>query len=274
MPFANAPGARLYYQRHGKGCPVAFLPGVSNDLRSGSSVFNTNLADKFDILTLDHRGTGRSDKPDVAYSMAQYALDAETVMDAVGWRSAHIIGVSFGGMVAQELAITNPARIRSLVLCCTTSGGAGGSSYPLHLLPDPVTDMRTEKMLGIWDIRLGKAWQADHPESVARMIADALATIPPFLKESGGLTGFKRQLEARSQHDTYQRLPAIQAPTLICGGRYDGHAIPQFLINMQSQIADAEIAFFEGGHNFLNQDPRAYVFIAGAIERYCQGNAD
>jgi 3-oxoadipate enol-lactonase len=269
MPFASAPGARLFYQRQGKGCPVVFLPGVGSDLRSGSSVFNTCLAGRFDILTLDHRGTGRSDKPDVAYSMAQYAQDVESVMDAAGWHSAHIIGVSFGGMVAQELAIRNPARVRSLVLCCTTSGGAGGSSYPLHQLPDPANDMHSEKMLGIWDTRLGKAWQVDHPEVAARMRTDSLAIMPPFLKEPGGETGFMRQLEARSQHDTYQRLPAIQAPTLICGGRYDGHAKAEFLINLQRQIADAEIAFFEGGHNFLNQDPKAYGFIAEAIERYC-----
>jgi 3-oxoadipate enol-lactonase len=268
MPFACASGVRLYYQQQGKGCPVVFLPGVGSDLRSGSTVFNTCLADKFDILALDHRGTGRSDKPDIAYSMAQYALDVETVMEAVGWQSAHIIGVSFGGMVAQELAIRSPRRVRSLVLCCTTSGGAGGSSYPLHQLSDPVSDMRSEKMLGIWDTRLGKAWQTNHLDTMARMRADTLANIPPFLKEPEGETGFRRQLEARSHHDTYERLITIQAPTLICGGRYDGHAKPEFLLNLQRQITGAEIAFFEGGHNFLNQDPRAYGIIAEAIERY------
>lgn len=269
MSFANSAGIRLFYKRQGEGCPVLFLPGVGSDLRSRPSVFNSCLSERFDILSLDHRGTGRSDKPDVAYTMSQYALDAEAVMDAEGWPSAHIIGVSFGGMVAQELAIGNPARVRSLVLCCTTSGGAGGSSYPLHRLSDPVTDMRTEKMLGIWDTRLGKPWQEDHPDWVARMTADALANIPPFLREPGGEAGFRRQLEARSHHDTYERLPAINAPTLICGGRYDGHAKPECLRNLQRQIAGSEIAFFKGGHNFLNQDPKAYGFIADAIEGFC-----
>jgi 3-oxoadipate enol-lactonase len=269
MPFANSDGIRLYYQRHGTGAPVVFLPGVGGDLRTKPSVFNSLLADRFNILSLDHKGTGRSDKPDAPYSMAQYGLDVEAVMDAVGWQSAHIIGVSFGGMVAQELAIISPGRVRSLVLCCTTSGGAGGSSYPLHQLQDPVTDMRTEKMLGIWDTRLNKAWQINHPIATARMSADALANTPPFHKEPGGENGFKRQLEARSQHDTYQRLPAIQAPTLICGGRYDGHAKPEFLINLQRQIAGSKIAFFEGGHNFLNQDPQAFGFIAKAIADRC-----
>lgn len=269
MPYVIASDIRLYYQRHGSGCPVLFLGGVGGDLRSKSTVYNSYLANRFDILSFDQRGTGQSEKPDINYSMVQYAQDATAVMEAVGWQSAHVIGVSFGGMVAQELAIRYPQRIRSLVLCCTTSGGAGGSSYPLHELSGLTPEMRSRKMLGIVDTRHNEEWQAKHPEETARLLANSASDASPFLKEPGGIIGITRQIEARSQHDTYERLPTINAPTLVCGGIYDAQAKPEAVRNLHSQIPRAELHFFEGGHNFLIQDPNAYKLIASTIERNC-----
>jgi 3-oxoadipate enol-lactonase len=134
MPYTSTLDIRIHYQRQGKGCAVLFIGGVGGDLRSKPNVFDSHLAESFDILCFDQRGTGLTDKPDVTYTMAQYAQDAEAVMDAVGWDSAHVVGVSFGGMVAQELVLKSPQRVQSLVLCCSTAGGAVGSSYPIHEL--------------------------------------------------------------------------------------------------------------------------------------------
>lgn len=270
MPYATASETRLYYERHGTGCPVLFLAGVGSDLRCKSNIYTSYLANRFDILALDHRGTGQSDKPDTAYTMEQYAQDAVAVLDAVGWHSAHVIGVSFGGMVAQELAIRNPQRVRSLVLCCTTSGGAGGSSYPIHELSGLTPDERARKMLGIGDTRYNQAWQAKHPQETAQMLANAAADASPFLKQPSGIAGITRQIEARSHHNTYDRLPAISVPTLICGGKHDGQAKPEAVRNLHRQIPGAELHFFEGGHGFLNQDPNAYKLIASTVERNCR----
>ncbi|MES9943627.1 MAG: alpha/beta fold hydrolase [Candidatus Thiodiazotropha sp.] len=269
MPYAKSSQLQLYYQRQGRGCPVLFLPGTGSDLRCKANIFNTCLADRFDILAIDHRGTGQSDKPDIPYSMEQYALDAAAVMDAVGWQSAHVIGVSFGGMVAQELALRSPQRIRSLVLCCTTSGGAGGSSYPLHELTRFSPDERSRKMLGIRDTRYNQAWQADHPEETKLKLAEEAADATPFMKEPDGIIGVTRQIEARSHHDTYERLPAIRIPTLVCGGTYDGQAKPEAVKKLHQKIPGAELHFFDGGHNFLVEDPNAYQLIAATLERIC-----
>ncbi|MET0068422.1 MAG: alpha/beta fold hydrolase [Candidatus Thiodiazotropha sp.] len=270
MPYLTTSQIRLYYERRGTGCPVLFLPGVGGDLRSRPNIFDTSLADRFDILAIDHRGTGQSDKPDMEYSMQQYAEDAEGVLDAIGWQSAHIIGVSFGGMVAQELAIGAPQRVRSLILCCTTSGGAGGSSYPIHELSELSPQARSRRMLAIGDSRYSEAWQAEHPEETAEMLAAAAASASPFLKEPGGIAGITRQIEARRHHNTYDRLPALRVPTLVCGGKYDGQARPEAVRNLHGQIEGSEIVFFEGGHRFLEQDPNAFKFIAQKLELYCK----
>jgi 3-oxoadipate enol-lactonase len=269
MPYTRTSDINIHYQRKGTGCPVLFIGGVGGDLRSKPNVFDTCLADSFDILAFDQRGTGLTDKPDGTYTMAQYARDTEAVMDAVNWHSAHVVGVSFGGMVAQELALRSPQRVRSLVLCCTTAGGAGGSSYPIHELSGLSPAERSRKMLAIGDNRYNESWQAGHPEETERMLQEAAAGASPFLKEPGGIAGITRQIEARSHHDTYERLPSIQIPTLVCGGKYDGQASPEAVRNLHGRIPAAELRFFEGGHRFLSQDPEAYKVIAGFLQRHC-----
>ena len=272
MPYTRTTDINIHYQHRGTGCPVLFLGGVGGDLRSHPNVFDSILADNFDILAFDQRGTGLTDKPDLTCTMAQYAQDATAVMAAVNWDSAHVVGVSFGGMVAQELALGNPQRVRSLVLCCSAAGGAGGSSYPIHELSSLSPAERSRKMLAIGDDRYNETWQAAHVEETERMLKEAAANASPFLSEPGGIAGITRQIEARSHHDTYDRLPTIRIPTLVCGGEYDRQARPEVVRNLHGQIPNAELRFFAGGHNFLGQDPEAYKAISGFIQRHCSAS--
>lgn len=273
MPYTKTSDINIHYQYQGTGCPVLFIGGVGGDLRSQPNVFNSQLGDNFEILAFDQRGTGLTDKPDITCTLEQYAQDAAAVMDAVNWDSAHVVGVSFGGMVAQELALMRPERVRSLVLCCTTAGGAGGSSYPIHELSSLSPDERARKMLAIGDNRYNKAWQAAHPEETERLLQERAADASPFLKEPGGIVGITRQIEARSHHDTYDRLPSIRIPALVCGGKYDDQARPEAVRNMHGQIPAAKLYFFEGGHPFLSQDPDAYKTIARFLQRHCSASS-
>lgn len=269
MPYTTTTEIKIYYRIRGTGAPVLFLAGVSGDLRSLPSIFDSRLADSFELLAFDQRGTGQTEKPDMNYSMAQYANDAAALIQEVNWDSAHVVGVSFGGMVAQELALRYPQRVRSLVLCCTAAGGAGGSSYPIHELSGLTPDERSRLMLAIRDDRYNKAWQANHPIETERMLKASAANASPFLSEPGGITGLNRQIEARSHHDTYDRLRSIQIPTLVCGGEYDRQARPEVVRNLHGQIENAELCFFSGGHDFLNQDPNGYEKICEFIQRQC-----
>ncbi len=122
----------------------------------------------FDVLAYDQRGLGRSGKPDVAYSMADYADDAAALLDHVGWRAAKVIGVSFGGMVAQELVLRHPAKVERLVLACTSPGGAGGASYPFHEIQHLKGEERARHLISISDTRLDASWAAANPDAYAR----------------------------------------------------------------------------------------------------------
>jgi 3-oxoadipate enol-lactonase len=256
MPTLRAGDLELHYDRRGDGPRLLFISGTGSDLRNTPNVLDGPLPKHFDTLAYDHRGLGRSAKLDHPVTMADYANDAANLLRAVGWDNALVIGVSFGGMVAQELAIRHPRAVTRLVLACTSPGGRGGASYPLHTLEHLTRDERARHMIPISDLRRDAAWAAAQPQKYAQQLA--LASADPFADEPGHETGRRRQLEARAQHDTWDRLPRIACPTLICAGKYDGIATPEAQQNMAAQIAGAQLRFFEGGHLFMLQDRTAY----------------
>src|ERR1041384_584397 len=135
MPTAAVNGIDLYYERGGEGRPVLFLNGSGSTLAT-SAIVIAPFRERFDLVAHDQRGLGRTSVPPGPYSMADYAADALAVLDDVGWDSCRVFGVSFGGMVAQELAVTAPQRVERLALACTSPGGTGRASYPLHELAD------------------------------------------------------------------------------------------------------------------------------------------
>src|ERR1700743_1264800 len=248
MPPAQVRALAFYYERAGSGPPLLFISGTGGDLRVKPNVFDGPLAKRFDLLGYDQRGLGRSSKPDVDYSMADYADDAAGLMDALGWESAKVVGVSFGGMVAQEFVLRHPGKVERLVLGCTSPGGAGGASYPFHTIDHLKGEARARHLIPVSDTRHDEAWAKANPETYAQMVA--MSSAEPFAGEPGRAEGAWRQLEARSKHDTWDRLGQIACPVMIAAGRYDGIALPATQENMASPIPRARFPFFHGGHLF------------------------
>lgn len=265
MPFAQAGDTSIYHEVHGSGPRLLFLAGTGGDIRAGSAVLSSSLPERFEVLVFDQRGLGQSDKPDVPYTMADYADDAAALLAAVGWDSAMVVGVSFGGMVAQEIALRYPAIVQRLVLCCTSTGGEGGSSYPLHQLPDLGPEEMARFRMPILDKRRDDAWQTANPAEAAAALKPMVAASLARQADPAAVMGFRRQVEARAAHDTYDRLPSLRVPTLVCGGSYDGQAEPVVVTALAERIPGAEIAFFEGGHGFLGQDPAAWERIGAFL---------
>ncbi|GAC1323197.1 MAG: hypothetical protein NVSMB16_16800 [Acidimicrobiales bacterium] len=169
MATTNSNGVRLYYEQGGAGSPLLIISGTGADLRNRPSPLEWPLVTSFRLVTYDQRGLGQSDQPEQPYTMAEYADDATAILDAVGLDRAHVLGVSFGGMVAQELAIRHPTRVNRLVLACTSSGGAGAHSYPLHDLAGLPEEERADKSMVLSDTRWTKAWVAANAERAAKM---------------------------------------------------------------------------------------------------------
>jgi 3-oxoadipate enol-lactonase len=152
VPHAPVNGIDVYYERRGDGPQLLFLNGSGSSIATSELLINL-FANDFDVVVHDQRGLGRSEIPAGPYSMVDYAADAAALLDEIGWERARVVGVSFGGMVAQELAVTWPERVERLALLCTSPGGAGGASYPLHELADLTEDERNAKGLALLDSR-------------------------------------------------------------------------------------------------------------------------
>ena len=256
LPFIQANNISLYFERAGVGPRLLFISGTGADLRNKPSMLDGPLAKAFEVLVYDQRGLGRSDKPDHPYSMADYADDAAALMATQGWDDALVIGASFGGMVAQELALRHPGRVRRLVLACTSPGGAGGASFPFHEIGHLHGEARARRLIPISDTRQDQAWSEANLELYAGMLA--MGSADPFAEESGRAMGAQRQLEARAGHNVWDRLPKIGIPVFIAAGKYDGIALPQTQLSLAMQIPGSTLRFFEGGHMFMIQDRTAF----------------
>lgn len=270
MPFADLGDIPLWFERRGAGRPLLLIGGTGGDLRRPETRFDGPLARHFDLLSYDQRGLGQSlgqslnQGADAPYRMADYADDAARLMAAQGWDGAAVMGVSFGGMVAQELALRHPGRVQKLVLCCTAPGGAGGSSFAYHDLPPMTRDEMAALKVRLSDIRHDDAWAAAHPAEYRRRLT--ITAADPYADEPGHAEGAHRQIAARAGHDTWDQLPAIACPVLVMGGRFDGIVTPQTVERLAQRIPGARLQFFEGGHFFLHEDKNAYAAIIAFLK--------
>ncbi len=257
MPIAALPDVDLYYEAGGTGPRLLFVNGTGTDLRQAPGPFAWPFAADFELLAYDHRGLGRSvpADPERQPTMADFALDALALCDEVGWDKFAVLGISFGGMVAQEIAIRGGDRLSCLVLACTSSGGAGGASYPLQETFGLTPQARAERMPALMDTRADS-----DPEVGARLRAWMQAGAASG-GDSGVTPGLTRQLEARRGHDTFDLLDAVHVPTLVAAGRYDGIAPLSNSEAIAARIPGARLEVFEGGHTFFFDDPAAWPAI-------------
>ena len=258
MPVFERDSLSINYQIVGSGPRVLFFNGSGGSIE-GSQLLINALAKTCQVLVHDQRGLGKTSVPDGPYTMADYAIDAAALLDHVGWQTTNIIGLSFGGMVAQEFGVTYLDRIQRLVLMCTSAGGSAGSSYPLHKLAQLPTTERNIELRLLTDTRFTDAWLASHPldAEIMRFQEDR----PNSEKTAHQLQGEQLQFEARRSHDVADRLHLISAPTLITAGRFDGIAPLANSKAIAERIPHSTLNVYEGGHPFFAQDRQAMLDI-------------
>lgn len=262
MPFKHLPELelRLYYELHGDpaSAKVLVISGSGGDLRHsrpGSSPLNQSGY----CCHYDQRGLGQSDKPAGPYTMADYADDAAALARALGWPRCHVVGTSFGGMVALHLAVRHPSLVDRLVLACTSPGGAF-ASFPLETLSGLPAETRRERVLSLFDSRYDRDAEQPFPDLSRRAFETYTAGLT-IERQGPALDGYLCQLAARQRHDVTGALALIRQPTLICAGAFDRVAPLSNSRFMADHMPDATLQIFEGGHLFMMQDRRAFPRI-------------
>jgi pimeloyl-ACP methyl ester carboxylesterase len=213
MPVVAVNGIQVYYELHGAGEPLVVIPGMTIDVSEIGAIIEP-LARHNRVLAFDNRGAGRSEKPDVPYTIAMMASDTWELMRAVGIDRANVLGISLGGRIALMLALEHPDAVAKLVLISTSA----------RVLP------RT------WRFRLL-----------------GLVSSMPILrgKYPQPRYAFIRQRDASTGFDCTARLPAVAAPTLILHGKRDKTAPYALAEELHHGIRGSKLLTFAGGHLFF-----------------------
>lgn len=240
---------KLHVEREGTGEPLLWITGFAISSEIFSPVIST-YAGAFDCIRYDNRGAGRSPAPWRLTSIPELAGDAVRLLDALGVDSAHVYGLSMGGMVAQEMAIRFPDRVRGLVLGGTTHGG------PRAVLPSPriaaaLTSRGAPAALRaelVGNALFTPAFRAREPELVRRY----LGLLGQYRTSARGLLS---HLTASTYHDTRARLGRIVAPTLVLHGAQDELTPVANARLLADGIPDAELRLVSAGHAYLLEQP-------------------
>jgi pimeloyl-ACP methyl ester carboxylesterase len=252
VPTLRAGDIELDFERSGSGPPLFLIMGMSGTALHWGEPFLDLLRHDFDVIAYDHRGVGASSPLEGPVTIAQLAEDASRLLAALEIDSAHVLGISMGGMVAQELALAHPEQVRTLTLGCTYCGGPDstpGDPAVLQRLAETMMSGDRERALrAAWEVNVSKELAADADAYAAFLaIAERRAVAVPVVMA---------QLQACLAHDTSARLRELTVPTLVLHGTEDemlpvenGRQIARLVPGSQLETFDRV------GHMFVWEQP-------------------
>jgi 3-oxoadipate enol-lactonase len=276
MPIAKVGDIDIYYEDHGSGDPLLLIMGLAAD--STAWLFQLpEFSKHYHTIVFDNRGVGRSSKPAGPYSIHQMADDAAGLLDALGIKSAHVVGVSMGGMIAQELALRHPERVRGLVLGCTypepdadierqrafsvsALGGNVTASGDIHI------DLQSLNPLQFFQTLLPAVF---NPEFLEKELPKLIELFGGSLQYGFNLEAILGQVAAVMSHKATDRLHQITAPTLVITGDADRLVPPANSDILAQHIPNARLVKVPGGsHGFNFETPEIFNrevlgFLAG-----------
>ncbi|WP_196222485.1 alpha/beta fold hydrolase [Micromonospora sp. CP22] len=256
MPHAMAAdGTPVAFDLRGTGPPLVLLSGQANNRHWWDRV-RGDFDDSYTTIAVDFRGTGESGKPNIPYSTRGFADDVRAVLDELRVECAHVYGTSMGGRVAQWLAIDHPDRVGALVLGCTSPGGPRSVERDQSVRRALAVDQPAAALL---DLMYTPAWLAANPGPVTTLGDPAM---PPFARA--------RHLAASSQHDAWDSLPQITAPTLVIHGTDDRLSPVENAHLLVERIPNATLLLIPGARHAYFEEcrevagPRVLSFLAEA----------
>lgn len=256
MPKANVNGTDIYYEVHGQGEPLVMIMGFGGGLRGW--YFQTRALKKhYRVIIFDNRGIGKSDKATESYTVSTMAADALGLMDHLGIEKAHVLGMSLGSLVAQEIAIEYPERVMKLILACASIGEAQEDDMHERMVkafkvkegPDGV-DLRSVDFVEAMDTVIALSFNK-------RFYRVLFTPVSKVYMKLVGVEGHLRQIEAVQGYNTLDRLPRVTAPTLVMTGSEDKLLPPKYSEQIASLIPNARLVKVEGGSHALNIEMRS-----------------
>jgi 3-oxoadipate enol-lactonase len=246
VAFVENQGAKIYWDERGQGSPVLMIMGLGY---SSDTWHRTRplLATKYRTIALDNRGVGRSDVPPGPYPIALMAADAAAVLDAAGVDSAHVFGVSMGGMIAQEFALQYPQRVRSLILACTAAGGPNA----VRAEPEVAELLRARGFMNQEQAMEASIPYIYDPHTPRLRIDEDLAVRRPWFPRA---EGYFAQLQGIIAWESYSRLPQIKAPTLVLHGESDRLVPPGNGRIVADRIPGAKLVMIPNASHILTTD--------------------
>ena len=253
MPVIGVGDVELEYERSGAGPPLLLIQGMSGTLWHWGEPFLEPLRREFEVIIYNHRGVGASSVLEGEVTIAQMAEDGAGLLAALDIGAAHVLGISMGGMVAQELALAHPELVITLALGCTYCGGEGSSLAA----PEVVQRLAQAMLSGNRELALRTGFDVNVSPKMAAD-AEAYARFLEIGQEHAvALPVVMAQAQACAAHDTSGRLAQLAMPTLVMHGTED-EMIP--VANgrlIASLIPGSELEIFGGvGHLFFWEEPQ------------------
>lgn len=246
MPLAHIGDRDLYYERRGMGEPLLLIMGMAGHHNTWGEPFLAQLAESFDVVTFDNRGIGESTDIPGDFSVVDLANDAVALLEHLGWESAHVMGISLGGMIAQELVLDVPNMVRTLAIGCSYCGGEGSTLAapgPMQMFEAMSSGDPEQAVRAGYLANLSATYTADESH-YAPFHDNALSIAVP-------VEVVLRQAQAGFVHDTSARLPSIATPTLVIHGTDDQMLSYSNSEMIASLISDAKLLTLDGvGHLF------------------------
>jgi len=239
MPKITVGGLDINYKILGKGEPLLLIIGLSFSLLDWGTEFPNLLAEHYQVILFDNRDAGETSHAAAAYTLADIATDAVGLLNALNIPKAHVLGISMGGMIAQQLALQYPDKLSQLILGCTV---AGGSCSQLGSFGDVLNGNLLDFL-----------FPSDFTQANQARLATFFETTTPYHSRGDALT---RQLQAVHSHDTCKVLEQITAPTLVITGDSDRVIPSSNSFFLADKISNAAIKVINNaGHGFCFSHP-------------------
>lgn len=241
--FAKVNGIKLAYRVQGEGPPLVLIMGYRLNSLAWPASFIEQLARQFTVITLDNRGTGRSDKPLEGYALANMARDVCGLLDELKIAQVHMLGYSMGGAVTQEFVRQFPDRIKSVVLCATMAGGPSATyadASTVRVMRDLDGLSPEQAARRIWKVTYAPLYLAQHQKLAEEQMKCEIALPTP-------LHAADLQFQAFAEFDGSEALSGIRKPTLILTGDLDRLISPKNSQKMAGLIPGAKLIIIPGG---------------------------